>query len=71
MISSTTLSITQADIQIAIAYWLNATVFKEPVRVTNVDVENKSYGVPHFEVVCEIATPENNGRAPRGSEGGT
>ncbi len=70
MISASTLSITQADMQIAIAYWLNATAFKEPVRVTKVEVESKNYGTEHFKVTCERATPDDTGHAPHGSEGG-
>ena len=57
MISKSTITVTQADMQTALAYWLNATTMKEPVKVTNVETDKKggNYGVEHFVVEVERA----------------
>ena len=56
MISKSTITITQADMQTALAYWLNATTMKEPVKVTSVETDKKgNYGIEHFVFEIERA----------------
>jgi hypothetical protein len=55
MISKSTITLTQADMQTALTYWLNATAFKEPVKVVNVKRDDSNRfvgGIEHF--VAEI-----------------
>lgn len=67
MISASTITVTQADMMTAVAFWLNATSFKEPVRVTKVESESKNYGAEHFKVTIERvpAEPATAEIAPR------
>lgn len=61
MIQRSTISLTQADACVAIAYWLNATTFREPVNVKEVRTDSSNYGVTHFEIQIEReTTPETN-----------
>ena len=62
MIRNSTLSLTQADACIAIAHWLNATTFREPVKVTAVRPDdNRNSSVTHFEIEIAVEpTPETN-----------
>lgn len=54
MIHKSKLSLTQADACIAIAHWLNATTFRETVKVKTVEPEKSNYnGVAHFEIEIE------------------
>lgn len=59
MISKSTITITQDDMQTALAYWLNATAMKEPVKVTSVEENKKggNYGSDHFVVEIERDDP--------------
>ncbi len=61
MISNSEITISQADMQTALAYWLNATTMREPVKVTSVKVEserNYNGGINTFTVVIERAESE-------------
>jgi hypothetical protein len=44
MIASTKLSMTSEDMCRAVAYWLNATTFKEPISVVTVTMETNNRG---------------------------
>ena len=63
-IAASTITVTQADMQLAVAYWLNATTLKEPVRVIKVEVESKTYGAEHFNVTFERAEPPRSEATP-------
>lgn len=55
VISKSTISLTQADMCAAVAYWLNATTMKESVKVTSVEASEEYSGVEHFTVDVERA----------------
>ena len=64
MIAASTITVTQADMQLAVAYWLNATTLKESVRVTKVELETETYGADHFNVTIERAEPPRSEATP-------